>query len=48
MAQLGYEDTPFLPGGRWRVHDGNRPQPSVVTPGTFSTQEKPGEPPPTR
>lgn len=45
MAQLGYDDTPFLPGGRWRVHDGSRPQPPVVTPGTFSTQEKPGAPP---
>jgi len=32
MAQLGYEDTPFLPGQRWRVHDGKRPQPPVVTP----------------
>ncbi|MEN6401938.1 MAG: DUF1080 domain-containing protein, partial [Armatimonadia bacterium] len=33
MANLGYDDTPFLPGGKWRVHDGNRPQPRVVTPG---------------
>jgi hypothetical protein len=40
MAKFGYEDTPFLPGSKWRVHDGNRPQPPVVTPGkTF------GEPP---
>jgi len=40
MAKLGYDDTPFLPGSPWRVHDGNRPQPPVVTPGkTF------GEPP---
>jgi hypothetical protein len=30
---LGYDDTPFLPGGHWRVHDGARPQPPVVTPG---------------
>jgi hypothetical protein len=30
---LGYDDTPFLPGGKWRVHDGKRPQPRVVTPG---------------
>jgi hypothetical protein len=33
MASLGYDDTPFLPGGHWRVHDGNRPQPPIVTPG---------------
>ncbi len=43
--QLGYTDTPFLPGGKWRVHDGTRPQPKVVQPGTFSTQEVPGQPP---
>jgi hypothetical protein len=29
----------------WAVHDGNRPQPPVVTPGTFSSQEQPGKPP---
>lgn len=45
QAKIGYDDTPFLPGTKWRVHDGNRPQPRVVTPGTCSTQEKPGEPP---
>ena len=33
MANLGYDDTPLLPGGKWHVHDGNRPQPPVVTPG---------------
>ena len=33
MANLGYDDTPFLPGGHYRVHDGTRPQPPVVTPG---------------
>ena len=26
----GYDDTPFLPGGKWRVHDSSRPQPRVV------------------
>ncbi len=36
----GYTDTPFLPGGKWRVHDLHRPHPRVVTPG-----EKPGAPP---
>lgn len=29
----GYTDTPMLPGGRFRVHDSNRPQPPVITPG---------------
>ncbi|HAS83147.1 MAG TPA: DUF1080 domain-containing protein [Verrucomicrobia bacterium] len=32
MATFGYSDTPLLPGGKWHVHDGNRPQPRVVTP----------------
>lgn len=42
---LGYTDTPFLPGGKWRVHDGDRPQPPVIQPGTASTQEQAGRPP---
>jgi len=28
----GYKDTPFLPGGKWRVHDPDRPYPDIVTP----------------
>ena len=31
--KLGFDDTPFLPGGKWHVHDGTRPQPPIVTPG---------------
>ena len=43
MAQnIGYDDTPMLPDSQWRVHDGKRPQPRVVIPGTCSTPEKPG------
>jgi Domain of Unknown Function (DUF1080) len=42
---LGYEDTPIIPGTPFRVHDGTRPQPRIVRAGTASTQEKPGEPP---
>ena len=34
QGQIGYE-----------VHDGRRPQPTVITPGTFSTQDQPGKPP---
>ena len=34
----GFQDTPMQPDGKWHVHDPARPQPPVVTPGTFSTQ----------
>jgi Domain of Unknown Function (DUF1080) len=37
---LGYDDTPYLPDGKWRVHDVTRPRPPVVTPGS-----EPGRPP---
>jgi hypothetical protein len=42
---LGYDDTPFQPDRKWRVHDINRPHPPVITPGTESSQERPGKPP---
>ena len=42
---LGYQDTPLIPGTKWHVHDGERPQPKVITPGEFSTQEKVGSAP---
>jgi hypothetical protein len=42
---LGAMDAPLIPGTRFRVHDGTRPQPRVVSPGTASTQEQPGQPP---
>lgn len=29
----------------WAVHDGNRPEPPRVTPGTFSQPDRPGRPP---
>ena len=29
----------------WAVHDHNRPQPKIVTPGSFSSPEQPGKPP---
>lgn len=38
--KLGYQDTPLVPGLKWHVHDGERPQPRVVTPG-----DQPGKPP---
>ena len=42
---LGYSDTPVLPDSGYHVHDGDRPQPVVVDPGTASTQEAAGRPP---
>ena len=41
----GYDDTPVIPGSKWRVHDKNRPHPRVVTPPEASTQDEPGAPP---
>ena len=32
-ADLGFKDTPILPGLKWHVHDPDRPHPPVVTPG---------------
>ena len=37
---IGYEDTPYLPDGKWRVHDLKRPHPRMVKPG-----DQPGRPP---
>ena len=31
---VGYNDTPILPDSEWHVHDGDRPQPAIVPPGT--------------
>ncbi len=42
---LGYDDTPFQPDGKWRVHDVSRPRPRVIAAGTESSQERPGRPP---
>ena len=30
---------------KWEIHDRNRPNPVVITPGTASTQDAPGKPP---
>ncbi|MEA3208627.1 MAG: hypothetical protein QOE70_1684 [Chthoniobacter sp.] len=42
---LGYQDTPIIPGTKWHVHDGERPQPPIVTPGQPSTPEQVGTAP---
>jgi len=36
----GYDNTPFLPGGEWRVHDNRRPHPPVVDPDTFEPRKE--------
>jgi hypothetical protein len=36
-AGVGYDNTPQIPGQKWKVHDKARPNPPVITPGaTFS------------
>ena len=42
---LGYDDTPIVPGTSYHVHDGARPQPRVVKPGTPGTLNRPGKAP---
>lgn len=42
---LGYQTTPLIPGTKWHVHDGERPQPKTVTPGEPSTSDKAGTAP---
>lgn len=32
-GELGYTDTPLIPGQKWRVHDVDRPAPPLVKPG---------------
>ncbi|MCX7016247.1 MAG: DUF1080 domain-containing protein [Candidatus Sumerlaeota bacterium] len=44
-GKVGYDDTPVIPGSKWRVHDSNRPQPRIVAPGTESAQDKAGKAP---
>jgi hypothetical protein len=37
----GFQDTPMQPDGLWHVHDPARPQPPIVTSGTFSENATP-------
>ncbi len=41
QSKVGYTDTPLLPGQKWRVHDAERPQPRVVTPGAAFSDAAP-------
>ena len=43
QAPTGYDDTPMQPDGKWRVHDGNRPRPPVVTPGPLASTAPPSD-----
>jgi hypothetical protein len=38
---LGYDDTPMQPDGKWHIHDGRRPQPAAVTPGPAAAEPLP-------
>lgn len=38
---LGYDNTNYIPGSMYRVHDSQRPQPRQVSPGSTSTPEQP-------
>src|SRR5438874_13748095 len=42
QAPTGYDDTPMQPNGKWRIHDGKRPQPPIVTPGRANPAPLPG------
>jgi hypothetical protein len=37
----GFRDTPMVPGSKWHLHDPDRPQPRVVTPGAAFSQNSP-------
>jgi hypothetical protein len=41
-VKIEYVDTP---SGRWMIHDMNRPAAPVITPGTFSSTRRVGQPP---
>jgi Domain of Unknown Function (DUF1080) len=44
-AHAGFYGDPPDAQHPWAIHDENRPQPPRVEPGTYSTVEKPGQPP---
>ena len=41
QPNLGYDDTPLQPDGKWRIHDVRRPAPQSVTPGPFVSAPPP-------
>jgi hypothetical protein len=42
-APVGYDDTPLQPNGKWRIHDGTRPQPPVVAPPEITSAGAPSD-----
>jgi hypothetical protein len=44
QSNLGYDDTPMQPNGKWQVHDGKRPQPIVVAPAPAAVSPAPAPP----
>jgi hypothetical protein len=44
-SPVGYQDTPLIPGTQWHVHDGTRPQPKIVTPGSWNADKRQIDPP---
>ena len=45
FADGGFYGDPPDDSHPWAIHDMNRPQPPLVTPGTFSSADQPGKPP---
>ena len=43
--KLGYDDTPQIPGLKYKVHGTKRPPAPVITPASSSVEEAPGTPP---
>ena len=44
-VNIGYTNTPVIPGQKWRVHDANRPRPKIIQAGTASTPSTAGKAP---
>jgi 3-keto-disaccharide hydrolase len=43
QAPTGYQDTPLQPNGKWRIHDGSRPQPPIVVPPEITSAGAPSD-----
>src|SRR4030095_8901876 len=41
QPNLGYDDTPLQPDGKWKIHDVRRPAPPSVAPGPFVSAPPP-------